>query len=206
MLPDDILAAIRRGETGRLELFLRANPEAVNVRTDGQRTLLHIATDWPGHFPHVRETIQLLAAHGADLNAAFQGGHTETPLHWAASSNDLVALDTLLDLGADIEASGSVIGGGSPLSDAVAFAQWKAAHRLIARGARSTIWQSAALGLMDRLQEYFKGQLEAARYLLSKGAALDWVGHGGLKPIDAACKSENVELVQWLQAHSSAQS
>lgn len=226
MLPDDILAAIRRGETGRLELFLRANPEAVNVRTDGQRTLLHIATDWPGHFPNVRETIQLLAAHGADLNAAFQGGHTETPLHWAASSNDLVALDTLLDLGADMEASGSVIDGGSPLSDAVAFAQWKAAHRLIARGARSTIWQSAALGLMDRLQEYFKGdakpsasevtnafwnacrggQLEAARYLLSKGAALDWVGHGGLKPIDAACKSENVELVQWLQAHSSAQS
>jgi ankyrin repeat protein len=218
MQNDDVLDAIRRGDVSALEQFLLANPAAVTARVDGQRTLLHVATDWPGHFPNVRQTIQVLAAHGAALNAAFHGHHSETPLHWAASSDDLVALDVLLDLGADIESPGSVIGGGTPLSDAVAFGQWQAARRLIARGAHSTIWQSAALGMMDRVQQYFigdskpsadevtnafwnachGGQLEAARYLLTHRAALNWAGHGGLTPLDAAARNGSEELVEWL--------
>jgi ankyrin repeat protein len=157
MQNDDVLEAIRRGDVSALEQFLLANPTAVTARVDGQRTLLHVATDWPGHFPHVRQTIHVLAAHGAALNAAFHGHHSETPLHWAASSDDLVALDALLELSADIESPGSVIDGGTPLPDAVAFRQWQAARRLIAHGARSTIWQAAALGMMDRLQQYFTG-------------------------------------------------
>ena len=169
-------------------------------------------------FPRVRETIEILVAHGAELNAAFHGRHSETPLHWAASSDDLVALDALLDLGADIESAGSVIGGGTPLSDAVAFGQWLVARRLVERGARTAIWQAAALGMTDRLRQYVNddpkppadeinnafwnachgGQLEAAQYLLGCGAAFDRVGHDGLKPIDAAARSGNKELVEWL--------
>ena len=61
---------------------------------------------------------------GADVNARFTGPHTETPLHWAASSDDVEALDALLDAGADIEGDGAVIGGGTPIADAVAFGQW----------------------------------------------------------------------------------
>src|SRR5205807_5308699 len=86
-----------------------------------------------------------LIAHGADVNARFTGSHTETPLHWAASNDDLAALDALLDHGADIEAPGAVIGGGTPLADAVAFGQWQAARRLVERGARTTLWQAVAL-------------------------------------------------------------
>jgi len=41
-----------------------------------------------------------------------------------ASSDDIEVLDALLDAGADIEASGAVIAGGTPLADATAFAQW----------------------------------------------------------------------------------
>lgn len=51
------------------------------------RTLLHVATDWPGHAPRVAETIW---------------AHAETPLHWAASSDDVEAGDALRDLGADL--------------------------------------------------------------------------------------------------------
>src|SRR5262249_57303167 len=86
-------------------------------------------------------------------NARFDGRHTETPLHWAASSDDVEVLDALLDRGADIEASGAVIGGGTPLADAVAFGQWRAARRLVERGAQSNLWQAAALGLMDRVRQ-----------------------------------------------------
>lgn len=46
------------------------------------------------------------------------------------------ALDALLDRGADIEARGGVIGYGTPLDDAVAFKQWKAAERLAKRSVR----------------------------------------------------------------------
>jgi len=134
------IAAIRTGDTDSLNKLLGENPVLVKSRTDGQRTLLHVATDWPGHFPNVRASVAALVSHGADVNAAFVGRHSERPLHWAASSDDVVALDALLDHGADIEAPGGVIGGGTPLADAVAFGQWRAAQRLVERGARTSLW------------------------------------------------------------------
>lgn len=226
-MPHDAVDSIRRGDTASLGNHLLNDPQAARARIDGQRTLLHVATDWPGHFPRIEDTIRLLAQNGADLNAPFQGGHhTETPLHWAASSDDIGALDALLDLGADIEAPGSVIGGGAPLANAVAFGQWNAARRLIERGARSNLWQSAALGLVDRMRAHFAavppptpdqvtnafwsachgGQAEAAQFLLARGAGLNWAGHGGLTPLDAAVRNGNHELVQWLVAQGARSS
>ena len=221
----DVADAIRRGDVAGIRRFLKEKPGSARTRIDGQRTLLHVATDWPGHFPNVRETISTLVEHGADLNAPFLGSHSETPLHWAASSDDLDALDILLDLGAQIEAPGGVIGGGTPLADAVAFGQWRAARRLVERGARSTSWQSAALGLMDRLGEQFArekpatdevtnafwcachgGQTEAARYLLERGANVNWVGHDRLTPLDAAIRSGNEGLVFWLRSQGAISS
>ena len=223
-MENEAAAAIQSGDVAALELFLAQNPASVNTRPDGKRTLLHVATDWPGHFPNVRLTIVVLAERGADLNAPFLGRHTETPLHWAASSDDLEALDALLDLGAEIESAGSVIDGGSPLSDAVAFGCWHAARRLVERGARSNLWQSAALGRMDRVQEHFTretkpsprevtnafwnachgGQLDTARYLLAHGADLNWVGHDRMTPLDTAIHNAHEEVAAWLRAEGAA--
>jgi ankyrin repeat protein len=116
-----------------------------------------VATDWPGHYPNGPQTVAALVAAGADVNARFEGPHTETPLHWAASSDDVAVLDTLLDLGADIEAPGAVIGGGTPLADAAAFGQWNAARRLVERGAKTSLWEAAALGLLNRVEAHFAG-------------------------------------------------
>ena len=102
-------------------------------------------------------------AAGADVDARFAGPHTETPLHWAASSDDIEALDALLDAGADIEADGAVIGGGTPMADAVAFGQWAAARRLLERGARTNLWQAAALGLADRVREELAARRQPRR-------------------------------------------
>ena len=206
--------AIHSGDVETLKKLLTDNPSLATVRLDGNaeecraggmsRTLLHVATDWPGHFPNVVATVTLLIAHGADVNARFSGPHTETPLHWEASSDDVAVLHTLLDRGADIEAPGAVIAGGSPLADAVAFGQWKAARRLIERGARTTLWQAAALGLMDRVEKHFAstplpsaeavtrafwsashgGQRASAEYLLAHGADVNWVGYDNLTPLD----------------------
>ncbi len=103
-----------------LATLIAEHPALVTARIgdypDGMsRTLLHAATDWPGHFPNNPQVVQLLIDAGADVDARFTGPHTETPLHWAASSDDVDVIDVLLDNGADIEATGAVIAGGTPL-------------------------------------------------------------------------------------------
>jgi hypothetical protein len=127
--------AIHDGDHTTLRRLLAEHPELATATLgttgpDGMtRSLLHVATDWPGHHPQVAATIAILVEAGADVHARFTGPHTETPLHWAASSNDVAALDALLAAGADLEAPGAVIAGGTPLDDAVAFAQWRTARR-----------------------------------------------------------------------------
>lgn len=212
---DAAVEAIRSGDVEALNDLLRENPSLSTARIDGSRTLLHVATDWPGHYPNNVATVVTLIEHGARVNAPFVGRHRETPLHWAASSDDVAVLDALLDHGADIEARGAVIGDATPLSDAVAFGQWNAARRLVERGARPSLWEAAALGMMDRVREFSEptqdelnnafwcachgGQRETAEYLLGKGADLNWVGHDGLTPIDAANRSHAEDVVAWLR-------
>ena len=215
--------AITTGDLSALETLLREHDglaASVIVAENGnERSMLHVASDWPGHFPNGAATVRMLAAHGADLDARFVGFHRETPLHWAASSNDVAVLDALLDAGANIEGDGAVIGGGTPLADAVAFGQWDAARRLVERGARTTLWQAAALGLLDRLDvrsatpdeitnafwsACHGGQLEPAKFLLERGANIHWVGYDGLTPLGAAKRAHADALVEWLGANGAS--
>jgi uncharacterized protein len=227
--------AIQTGDVPALQRLLAEDPSLARTHIDsddrckGSRTLLHIATDWPGHYPNGRAVVATLVDAGADVNARFVGSHNETPLHWAASSNDVAVLDALLDAGADIEADGGVIGGGAPLADARGFGQWDAARRLVERGARTTLVDAATLGLMDRLEAHVRGetaptteaitrafwgachggQKRAAGYLQSRGADINWIGHGDMTPLDVA-RREDAErlagrkaaddLVNWLQS------
>ena len=227
-----VMDAIRAGKTAELKRILAEHPTLAMTRLiangdcAGQRTLLHVATDWPGHFPNVVATIAALVDAGADVNARFVGAHSETPLHWAASSNDVAAIDALLDAGADIEAPGAVIAGGSPLADARGFGQWQAAQRLIERGAQPSLTDAATLGLMDHLDVFLNravsqeqitrafwaachgGQLRVAEVFLSRGADLNWIGHGNMTPLDVAVRPdaaklvgqhETARLIGWLQ-------
>ena len=214
----DATQAIHTGDLPGLKRLLEQHPGLGAARIacadGGGRTLLHVATDWPGHFPGVAATIAALVEAGADVNARFTGRHSETPLHWAASSDDVDALDALLDAGADIEADGAVIGGGSPLADARGFAQWRAARRLLERGASPGLNDAATLGLIDQLERHLAaappsadaitrafwaachgGQLRAAEILLARGADMNWVGYDHLTPLDVARAPDAAALV-----------
>jgi len=161
-----VTEAIHAGDLATLTRLLGENPSLATARiaqsdcdddqgTDTGRTLLHVATDWPGNFPNGAGTVRTLVGAGADVNARCRGPESaETPLHWAASSNDIDVLDALVEAGADIEAPGAVIGGGPPLADATAFGQWKAAQRLVEHGAHTTLWHAAALGLTDQIEAH----------------------------------------------------
>ena len=147
-----------RATSRRWSKRLAAEPSLATARV-GPRTLLHIATDWPGGLPDVAGSIRALVAAGADVDARFSGpAHDETPLHWAASADDVAALDALLDAGADIDATGGIIGGSTPLADATAFGQWRAARRLVERGAQTSAFDAAALGLIDRARRRAGGR------------------------------------------------
>ncbi|MDP9092639.1 MAG: ankyrin repeat domain-containing protein [Actinomycetota bacterium] len=148
------VAAIRAGDNHSPQMILARRPDLATIEVPGYRgrTLLHIAVDWPGHYPNVRATIDLLVHAGAKVTPPTIGKQQESPLHWAASSDDIDALDALLDAGADINATGAVIGGGTAVNNATAFGQWKAARRLVERGAQVSTWDAAALGLTDRLR------------------------------------------------------
>lgn len=171
-----IVQAIQTGDIPSLKQLLVENPGLARTRIIGRnnskesgsckvsRTLLHVVTDWPGHFPNSSATVGVLVEFGAEVNARFTGSNTETPLHWAASSDDIEVLDALLDAGADIEAPGAVIADGTPLDDAVAFAQWRAAHRLVERGAQIALWHAAALGQLAVIEAYFAGSTLSERY------------------------------------------
>jgi ankyrin repeat protein len=217
-----LVEAIHAGEVEALKELIDRQPDLatvpLGVEDDMTRSLLHVVTDWPVNFPNGAATVRALVAAGADVNARLTGPHEETPLHWAASSDDVAVLDAQLDAGADIEAPGGVIGNGTPISDATAFGQWDAARRLVERGARTNLWESATLGLMDRVKGFFKtepppdreditssfwgachgGQLDAATYLLDRGADLNWVGYDDLTPLDAARRSNANDVVDWL--------
>ena len=221
--------AIRTGDLESLRRQLLDDPSLASARIVDDRgvarSLLHVAADWPGHFPNGAQVVALLAGAGSDVNARVlhptDTGSAETPLHWAASSDDVAVLDALLEAGADLEAPGAVCTGGTAMSDAVVFAQWRAARRLLERGARTTIWQAAALGLAEEVQRHSAaspaptprditnalwhacrgGQRATAELLVAHGADINWVGHDRKAALDVALEGGHAALADWLRAH-----
>ncbi len=194
-----VVQAIHSGQFEVLQRLLVENPGLATARIVDAKgatcTLFHKAADWPGHFPNGARSVAVIAAAGGNASAPItfvdSTKRDETPLHWAASSNDVGVLDALLDAGAEIEAPGACIAGGTALDDAVAFGQWRTAHRLVERGARTAVWHSSALGLMDRVEAYFAGPKSPPLHPWGdgRGASLDevtiafWCAcHGGQRP------------------------
>jgi ankyrin repeat protein len=223
----ELTAALKQGDVDRLGRLLAAEPDlascVVRDKKGGGRTPLHLFADWPGHIPNAAAIVQMLAAHGADLDApAIATWHQETPLHWATSNDDVALIDALLDAGADIERSGSSIDGGPPLSSAVGYGQWAGAQRLVERGAKTELWHDAALGMMDEVARRIDGapslrgdelsgpfwnacrggQLATAKYLHTHGADLNWSAPwSNQTPLDVAEKAGHSDVVAWLVAN-----
>jgi ankyrin repeat protein len=225
---DAIVAAIHAGDIAALGQLLSEYPDAASAPLGGRyrsRTPLHVVADWPGYFPNGPEIVRVLVDAGADPNAHQPG--EETPLHWAASSDDWHVADALIVAGADVNAPDGSIG--TPLANAVGYGCWDVARLLVARGAEvDQPWIAASLGLLDRLAELLGdspsteqvsqafwhacagGQRRAAEYLLSRGADLALVPeYSKGTPLDAAGGrgTQRDSVITWLRgvgARSSA--
>ena len=233
-LPDDapraaeLLTAVRNGDVDLLTRLLSENPDLAKARFErrgGKRTALHVAADWPGYVPNGPEIVKLLIEAGADPNAATTPAPAETPLHWAASSDDVDVAAALIDGGADLETPGGSIG--TPLDNAVGYSCWHVARLLVTRGARvEKLWHAGALGMLDRLDELLvpetdreqisqgfwhacaAGRRRAAERLLSAGADLSWepgYAHGTALDAATGLGTQRENVIEWLRsigAHS----
>jgi len=222
-----LVEAIHAGDVESLRTLLAERSGLASARIvdekGGSGTALHAATDWPGFFPNGPEVVLMLIGAGADPSAPVEGSwHAETPLHWAASSDDVEVARALIDGGADIEARGASIAGGAPLDDAVGYGCWQVARLLVERGARvDRLWHAAALGMIGRAEDLIAaaaptqqeltdafwqachgGQRRMAEHLLALGADLNGTpSWGDDTPLDVA---ESIDtgrqaLVTWLR-------
>jgi uncharacterized protein len=138
----EMLIAVRGGDVDVLRRLLSQNPDLARARFGGRggtSTALHFVTDWPGYFPNGPDIVELLIEGGADPNALTTGGDSdrpgpgsETPLHYAASSDDVDVAVALIDGGASLETPDGSIG--TPLDNAVGYACWHVARLLVRRG------------------------------------------------------------------------
>jgi uncharacterized protein len=219
-----LVEAIRTGDLAVIQKLVDEYPGLASSRlggTAGTRTPLHVVADWPGFFPNGPLVVRLLIAAGANPDARDPGKGSETPLHWAASSDDVEVARALINAGADIEAPDGSIG--TPLGNAIGYACWDVARLLVARGARvDALWHAAALGMLPRLEELLAerpdmapgelsqafwhacagGQRRAAEYLLARGADLNWVpDYAKGTPMDVASGggTQRDALIAWLR-------
>jgi uncharacterized protein len=195
----ELTAVIHGGDLDALRRLLAERPELATARMIGRkgleggwRTPLHAATDWPGYFPAAPAAVALLLDVGADPNDTTGGDCPETPLHWAASTDDVDVALVLIDGGAALDTPGGSIG--TPLDNAVGYGCWHVARLLVARGTPvDVLWHAAALGMLDRLEELLAatptptqeelnnafwqachgGQRRAAERLLAAGADIN---------------------------------
>jgi hypothetical protein len=217
------VTAVRTGDLTVLAEVLTARPDLARARPPGHggRTLLHIVTDWPGYPPQGPETVALLVAHGAEPDdRGSDDGTGETPLHWAASNDDVDVAAALLDGGADMEAPDGSIG--TPLDNAIGYGCWHVARLLAAGGAKvDKLWHAAALGDLQRLNDLLAldpppeqinqafwhacgaNQRRTAERLLHAGADLHWTpDYADGTPLDAATSTSTRQqvMIDWLNA------
>ncbi len=225
----ELLIAVHSGDDDLVGRLLAENPVLARARFEargGTSTALHFVTDWPGYFPNGADIVHLLVDAGADPNALTTGGGSpvpgpgsETPLHYAASSDDVEVAEALIDRGADLDTPNGSIG--TPLENAVGYGCWHVARLLVARGAAvDKAWVAAAMGMRHRVDELLgpdadpddvsqafwhacgAGQRRTAEDLLGRGADLTWEpDYAQGTALDAATgtSTQQENVITWLR-------
>jgi uncharacterized protein len=171
-----VVEAIHTGDLPALQRLLAEHPGLATARLgddspDGMsRTLLHVVTDWPGHFANGAATVAVLVEAGADVNARFRGPHTEPRCTGRGAQT---TIDDAATLGLLDRLEQYFAGATPPGPEEVSRAFWGACHGR---------------------------QQQSAAYLLDRGADVNWVPPWEeLTPLDTARRSGAVELVGWLR-------
>jgi len=145
--------AVKTGDVETLTRLLHEHPTLANARALRGRTLLHHLCDWPGHCPREQETGLALIRAGAEVNArAGDPEKGETALQWAASCDDAVLAELLIDAGTPVDGLGD---DRRPLTQAIWYECQQVAETLVRRGAALDLELAAGMGRTDLLPSFF---------------------------------------------------
>ena len=218
--------AVREGHLDATRMLLEAGADIFHRSLYAQETLLQTALD-RGHdevADLLRDELRRRAASGSRhaIHLAVSAGDTDTveqllakepglvnygdhlgrrPLHCAVEAGHADLVDRLVDLGADVDASGFSSDdrlGGTGFRPVV-LALWHhpywqqrndyaIARQLLARGARYSITVAAALGDQERVRELLASNSELANDQEP----------GGKRPLSAAAERDHVGIVKCL--------
>ena len=127
----DVFEAAAAGDAERVRALLAADPSLRDAHAPDGWTPLHLAS-------HFRQTsvIDLLLAHGADVNAVSRNADANAPLHAAAAGGaDAAVMRRLVDAGARVDHRQS--GGFTALHEAAAIGNTDVARLLLDAGAQA---------------------------------------------------------------------
>lgn len=175
----DVYAAAGLGDLAKVKAFVKDQPETVHQRGPGGATPLHFAT--------TGAVANFLLDQGSDVNA--QDDRGRTPLTWNSEKQEVV--DVLLANGAYVDD----IFLACALGNVEQVAQMLDADLSLLHKHREPRTGTPLHVAAD------KGQLEVARLLIKRGAAVNAVTDSGdITPIHDAAFSGRLEMVKFLLA------
>jgi ankyrin repeat protein len=168
---EQLLEAVRAGETDVLRALLDEHPEGLQSRMPPYEwTLLHFAAQ-AGQLP----VVDLLLERGLDPDVREKGDNT-TPMFWAAASGHLDLVQRLAEAGGDVNATGDdhaldVIGWATCWEGCDDEAHRAVAAFLVSRGAKHHIYSAIAMGLADEVRRLVAADASQLHRRLSRNEA-----------------------------------
>ncbi|HXT35150.1 MAG TPA: ankyrin repeat domain-containing protein [Chloroflexota bacterium] len=215
-----VFSAIQHGDQGSLARVIAEDPELAKAVNPGGVSALMWAL-----YMRRPELARLLLDHGADLDlfaaaalgdaARLRGLASDqadrisayspdgwTGLALAAHFNQVEAAQTLLDLGADLQARSRNANGNTPLHAALAGLSGDTAALLLAQGA--DVNAADANGWTPLHLAAASGRLDLARLVLNYHPFVDPENADGASPLALAQSGGHQEIVELLRPHSAA--
>jgi ankyrin repeat protein len=204
--PEEMLKAAERGDVGRVRELLASDSTLANAKGAHNKTPLHLAAEKN----HV-EIAKLLIEAGADINAEVSWGMT--PLAWAANMGNRAVAEVLLASGAAPQLN-MWCASGLGMADVVK-SFWDGPDKLKAgagqarpRDIGNGKWAKSppSQNYRELVSDAFyiaarNGHIEVARFLLEKGADVNYRGFFGAPGLHWAAIRGHKAMVEFLLEH-----
>jgi hemoglobin len=204
--PEEMLKASERGDVNKVRELLGRDSTLVNAKGAHNKTPLHWAAEKNNH-----ELAELLISAGADLNAEVSWGMT--PLAWAANMGSREAADAFLAHGARPQLNMWCAAGLGMVDVVQSF--WEGPNTLKPNAGQTRTrelgngnWGKAAPpeSYKELVSDAFyiaarNGRVEVAKFLLEKGADINYRGFFGAPGLHWAAINGHKPMIEFLIEH-----